>query len=127
MTRKNRLEQIKREQTRGTEDPDQQQLFNNNKIGENRSKFRDNHILTVSPENMAAREAPGVKTFQLKRKAGVGFGIALSGGAGQQPAPNQHDQGIYGMVQENMVSKESWKRFKTPLKTPPKTPPKNAS
>ena len=47
---------------------------------------------------MAAREAPGVKTFQLKRKAGVGFGIALSGGAGQQPAPNQHDQGIYGMV-----------------------------
>ena len=34
---------------------------------------------------MAAREATGVKTFQLKRKAGVGFGIALSGGAGQQP------------------------------------------
>ena len=44
---------------------------------------------------MAARDAPGVKTFQLKRKAGVGFGIALSGGAGQAPAPNQHDQGIY--------------------------------
>ena len=44
---------------------------------------------------MAARDAPGVKTFQLKRKAGVGFGIALSGGAGQAPAPNQHDQSIY--------------------------------
>ena len=54
------------------------------------SASKQTHAINNESGDMSA-----TKTFQLKRKAGTGLGIKLSGGAGQTPAPNQHNKRTY--------------------------------